>query len=252
MNNEKILKTDGLKKHYGEVKAVDGINMEIEKGEVIPLCGANGAGKTTLIDLLTGLREPDEGSIYIEDEEITGLTTHDRVKKGILKTFQLEHEFDHNTVLDTIRIATFSKLGKHYNFFRNIENYKDITEEAEQLLEEFELAELKNQSAHDISHGDKKILDIASTFPLNPKILLIDEPTSGVSEEDKYDMMRIILDRIEKEGIAAVVVEHDLELVRDLFDYTVIMHEGQFIAEDSTDNVFEKDEVIDVLVGRGM
>lgn len=252
MNDEKILKTDGLKKHYGEVKAVDGVNMEMEKGEIIALCGANGAGKTTLIDLLTGLREPDEGSIYIEDEEITGLTAHDRVKKGILKTFQLEHEFDHNTVLDTIRVAAFSKLGKHYNFFKNIENYKDITEEAEQLLEEFELAELKNQNAHDISHGDKKILDIASTFPLNPKILLIDEPTSGVSEEDKYDMMRIILDRIEKGGIAAIVAEHDLELVRDLFDYAIIMNEGQFMAGDSTDNVFEKDEVIDVLVGRGM
>jgi branched-chain amino acid transport system ATP-binding protein len=253
-NNEQkphLITISKLRKHYGEVKAVNDISLEISQGQVITLVGANGAGKTTLLNLLTGLIRPDRGEISLLGEKITGVPTDQRAKRGIVKTFQLEHVFGEMTVFDNIRTACVSAAGKHYSMFKDIQNEKEINERTEQLLELFDLSSVKYSFVKNLGHGYKKVIDIAMCFAMKPRILLVDEPTSGVGEEEKYRTMALLMDQIQANHLAAIIVEHDLHLVKELSKETIVMCDGEFIARGTPDHVFNQEKVIEILVGKG-
>ncbi len=247
---ETVLEVNDLKKYYGDVKATDHVSFNIEKGEILSLVGANGAGKTTLINLITGLTKPDTGTIKISGERIDHLPPHDRVKKGLVKTFQLTHSFEELSVLDNVRASLLSLKEKEFAL-SDLEDEDDIRKEAERLIERFDLTDLKDTKVKSISHGDEKVLDIICSIATDPNILLIDEPTSGVGEEEKREVMESVMDYIRDHEISAIIIEHDLDLVRDLFEKTYVMHEGSFIARGSPHEVFNNDKVIEVLVGKG-
>ena len=240
-----------LRKHYGEVKSVNDISLEIAQGQVLTLVGANGAGKTTLLNLLTGLIIPDRGEIRLLGEKITGVAPDQRARRGIVKTFQLEHVFDEMSVFDNIRTACLSAAGKHYSFFKDIENEKEINERTEGLLELFDLAGVKDTFVRNLGHGYKKVIDIAMCFAMKPKILLVDEPTSGVGEEEKFRIMNLLMNQIEANNLAAIIVEHDLHLVKELSKETIVMCDGEFIARGTPEQVFCLEKVVEILVGKG-
>jgi branched-chain amino acid transport system ATP-binding protein len=246
-----MLTVNKLRKYYGEVRAVNDISLEIDQGQVITLVGANGAGKTTLLNLLTGLIKPDRGEIGLLGENITAAPPDKRAKKGIVKTFQLEHVFEDMTVFDNIRTACFSAAGKHYSLFRHIENEFEINEKAENVLELFDLTNVRHTLVKNLGHGYKKVIDIAMCFAMNPRILLVDEPTSGVGEEEKFRIMNLLMNQIEANNLAAIIVEHDLHLVKDLARETIVMCEGEFIAKGTPEDVFCQEYVVEILVGKG-
>ena len=254
VNNEQkslLITANKLRKHYGEVKAVNDISLEIAQGQVLTLVGANGAGKTTFLNLLTGLIRPDKGEIRLLGEKITGLPAEQRAKIGIVKTFQLEHVFENMTVFDNIRVAFLSAAGKHYSFFKDIGDEREINERTDHLLELFDLTGVKYAHVRNLGHGYKKVIDIAMCFAMQPKILLVDEPTSGVGEEEKLQLMKLLMNQIQVNNLAAIIVEHDLNLVKELSKETIVMSDGEFIARGTPEDVFSQDKVVEILVGKG-
>jgi branched-chain amino acid transport system ATP-binding protein len=246
-----LLTVSKLRKYYGEVKSVNDISLEISQGQVLSLVGANGAGKTTLLNLLTGLVIPDRGEIRLLGDKITGVAPDQRAKRGIVKTFQLEHIFEDMTVFDNIRTTCLSAAGKHYSFFKDVDDEKEIIERTEQLLDLFDLGNVKHTLVRNLGHGYKKVIDIAMCFAMKPKILLVDEPTSGVGEEEKFRIMKLLMDQIRANNLAAIIVEHDLHLVKELANETIVMCEGEFIARGTPDEVFSQEKVVEILVGKG-
>jgi branched-chain amino acid transport system ATP-binding protein len=246
-----LLTANKLRKFYGEIRSVNDISLEIAQGQVLMLVGANGAGKTTLLNLLTGLVMPDRGEIRLSGRKITGLPPDQRAQRGIVKTFQLEHIFEGMTVFDNLRTACLSAAGKHYSMFKNLDAEKEINERTEEVLALFDLAEVKYSIVRNLGHGYKKVIDIAMCFAMKPKILLVDEPTSGLSEEEKYLIMNLLMNQIKADNLAAIIVEHDLHLVKDLSKETIVMYEGEFIARGTPEDVFSQEKVVEILVGKG-
>jgi branched-chain amino acid transport system ATP-binding protein len=246
-----LLTVNKLRKFYGEIRSVNDISLEIAQGQVLMLVGANGAGKTTLLNLLTGLIIPDQGEIRLLGKKITGLPPDQRAKRGIVKTFQLEHIFEGMTVFDNIRTACLSAAGKHFSLFKDIDDEKEINERTDQVLALFDLASVKYILVRNLGHGYKKVIDIAMCFAMKPKILLVDEPTSGLGEEEKYLIMKLLMNQIHADNLAAIIVEHDLHLVKDLSKETIVMSEGEFIARGTPEDVFSQEKVVEILVGKG-
>ena len=246
-----LLAVESLRKFFGEVRAANDLSLEIAQGQVLSLVGANGAGKSTFLNMLIGLVRPDRGEIRLEGKRITGLPPEQRAKMGIVKTFQLEHVFDDMTVFDNVRTACLSAAGKHYVMFKDVSAEREINERTQHILELFDLARVCQTLVRNLGHGYKKVIDIAMSFAMKPKILLVDEPTSGVGEEEKYRIMELMMNQIRASNLAAIIVEHDLNLVKDLSNETIVMHEGEFIARGAPEEVFSQDKVVEVLVGRG-
>lgn len=248
--NNTVLEVNDLKKYYGDVRATDHVSFDVESQEVLSLVGANGAGKTTLINLISGLTKPDSGTIKLLGERINQLAPYERVRKGLVKTFQLTHSFEELTVLDSVRASLLPLKGKDFAF-SDLEGEDSIREKAESLIDRFNLTDLKDTVVQNISHGDKKVLDIVSSIATDPNLLLVDEPTSGVGEEEKREVMELLMDYVREHQISAFIIEHDLDLVRDFFEKTYVLHRGSIIARGTPEEVFNNDKVIEVLVGRG-
>jgi len=238
-----MLAVDNLKKHFGFVKAVDNVNLDIAEGEIVSIIGTNGAGKTTLVNLISGYIKPDSGRILFFDKDITHASPYVRIKLGVGRSFQLIQLFGGITVLDNVRTALFSKYGMIRKAFLPAERYSSITEEAIKILDNFNISDKKDLTPKGLSEGDLKILDIAIAFALKSKLLLLDEPTSGVATSDKFKVMDSIVSAIKKEGISTLIIEHDMDIVSGYSDRVIVMHEGKIMAEGKPDEVMENKEV---------
>ena len=208
-----MLAIDNLKKHFGFVKAVDNVNLDIAEGEIVSIIGTNGAGKTTLVNLISGYIKPDSGRILFFDKDITHASPYVRIKLGVGRSFQLIQLFSSSTVLDNVRTALFSKYGMIRRGLLPADRYSSVTEEAIKILDNFNMSDKKNLTPKGLSEGDLKILDIAIAFALKSKLLLLDEPTSGVATSDKFKVMDSIVSAIKKEGISTLIIEHDMDIV---------------------------------------
>jgi branched-chain amino acid transport system ATP-binding protein len=238
-----MLTIDNLKKHFGFVRAVDNINLEIKEGEIVSIIGTNGAGKTTLVNLISGYIKPDSGRILFFDKDITYASPYVRIKLGVGRSFQLIQLFGNSTVLDNVRTALFSKYGMIRRGFLPADRYSSVTDEAIDILENFNISDKKNLTPTGLSEGDLKILDIAIAFALKSKLLLLDEPTSGVATTDKFKVMDSIVSAIRKERISTLIIEHDMDIVSGYSDRVIVMHEGRIMAEGKPDEIMENKEV---------
>lgn len=246
-----MLIVENLKKYFGDVRAVDGVNFEIKRGEIVSLVGANGAGKTTLVNLISGYMKPDSGRMVFLDRDITHASPFMRIKIGIGRSFQIINLFDNATVLDNVRIPLFSKYGKIGRAFVPADRYTTITKETLKILDMLGISDKKNFLAKDLGEGDKKVLDIAMTFALKSKLFLLDEPTSGVATGDKFKVMDTIISAIRKEDASALIIEHDMDIVSGYSDRVLVMNEGKMMAEGKPDEIMESKEVLAVLFGIG-
>jgi branched-chain amino acid transport system ATP-binding protein len=232
-----------LKKHFGFVKAVDNVNLDIAEGEIVSIIGTNGAGKTTLVNLISGYIKPDSGRILFFDKDITHASPYVRIKLGVGRSFQLIQLFGNITVLDNVRTALFSKYGMIRRGLLPADRYSSVTDEAIKILDNFNMSDKKDLTPTGLSEGDLKILDIAIAFALKSKLLLLDEPTSGVATNDKFKVMDSIVSAIKKEGISTLIIEHDMDIVSGYSDRVIVMHEGKIMAEGKPNEVMENKEV---------
>lgn len=238
-----------LKKYFGDTHAVDGVNLVIEEGEFISLVGANGAGKTTLVNLISAFYPPDSGQILFHDRDITNLSVTERVKAGIARSFQIVNLFDERTVFDNVAQAIFSREGKTGNLMRLAENDHEVTSESLELLQRFGLDDKHDTLAGALAQGERKLLDVAVAYALRPTLLCLDEPTSGVSTRDKSQIMDTISSVVRDDNIAAVIVEHDMDVVFKYSDRIVVMHQGMILADGTPEEIRNNAEVATILLG---
>jgi branched-chain amino acid transport system ATP-binding protein len=244
-----LLRTEKLKKHFGETRAVDGVDFTVNEGEFLSLVGTNGAGKTTLVNLISAFLLPDSGRIFIGDRDITDATVDQRIRAGIARSFQLVNLFDDLSVLDNVSLAIFAREGKTRRLFSLAERDAAVTGEAEELLGEFRIADKAQRQARDLAQGERKLLDVAVAYALRPKLLFLDEPTSGVSTRDKTQIMDTVSAVVRGGKITAVVIEHDMDVVFKYSDRVVVMHEGRFLADGPPEEIRRNSDVAKYLLG---
>jgi len=244
-----LLVAEGLVKQFGEFRAVDRVDFTVNEGEVLALIGSNGAGKTTLVNLISGLFPPDGGHIHFQSHDVTHQTAHQRIKAGIARSFQIVNLFDQLSCLDNVALGIFSREGKTRRLASLADRDRAVWQEAREVLEQFGLASKSAMLAGGISQGERKLLDVAVAYALRPRLLLLDEPTSGVSTREKAPIMDVISGIVRSRGITAVIIEHDMDIVFRYSDRIVMMHEGRFLADGSPDEIKANKDVANILLG---
>ena len=244
-----LLRTQNLKKHFGDTHAVDGVDFTVSEGELVSLVGANGAGKTTLVNLISAYLQPDSGHIFFQDQDITSLPVAQRIKAGIARSFQLVNLFDDLSAFDNVALAIFSREGKTRKLFVLADNDNDVTQEALDVLQQFGLEGKRETPAGDLAQGERKLLDVAVAHALRPKLLFLDEPTSGVSTREKTQIMDTIAAVVRAGKITAVIIEHDMDVVFKYSDRIVVMHDGRILADGPPEEIRQNNEVSTILLG---
>jgi branched-chain amino acid transport system ATP-binding protein len=244
-----LLETKSLAKSFGDTHAVNHVNFSVAQGELLALIGSNGAGKTTLVNLISGLIRPDSGTILFQGADVTTMSVHDRIKTGIARSFQLVTVFDQLGALDNVELAVFSRQGKTRRLLSLASSDHAVREEAYEVLREFGLEGKAGQPAGGLSQGERKLLDVAVAYALQPKLLFLDEPTSGVSTREKAPIMDIITSIVRSGKITAVIIEHDMDVVFRYSDRIVVMHEGAILADGTPDEIRRNEQVTTTLIG---
>jgi branched-chain amino acid transport system ATP-binding protein len=243
------LETRKLTKYFGDTHAVDKVDFQIGEGEVVSLIGSNGAGKTSLVNLISGLYKADSGQILFRGEDVTGQVVQDRIKAGIARSFQIVNLFDELTVVDNVALSIFAREGKTRWFFKLADHEHDVWDEARDILRHFGLEMKAHQLAGGIAQGERKLLDVAVAYALKPRLLFLDEPTSGVSTREKAPIMDIISGIVRSSRITAVVIEHDMDIIFKYSDRIVVMHQGSILASGSPEEIRSNESVKDAVFG---
>jgi branched-chain amino acid transport system ATP-binding protein len=244
-----LLAAQGLRKSFGDNRAVDGVDFVVEPERLVAIVGSNGAGKTTLVNLITGLLRPDEGTIHFDGRDVTTLPVFGRIKAGIARSFQLVNLFDLMSVLDNVRLAVFTRENKTHQALRLADRDREAEAEARGVLEDFGLGDKWNVSAGGLAQGERKLLDVALAYALRPRLILLDEPTSGVGTREKSRIMDRIASVVRSRGLSAVIVEHDMDIVFKYSDRIVMMHEGRVLAAGAPGEIV-RDERVATMLGR--
>jgi branched-chain amino acid transport system ATP-binding protein len=244
-----LLTTRGLTKTFGAHRAVDAVDFGVRAGELLALIGSNGAGKTTLVNLISGLLRADGGTIEFEGRDVTRQSVHERIEAGIARSFQLVNLFDQLSVLDNVALTIFARQGKTAHLWLLAARDTAVADEAVQVLRQFGLEGKASIPAAGLSQGERKLLDVAVAYALRPKLLFLDEPTSGVSTREKAPIMDVVTSVVRQEHITAVVIEHDMDIVFTYSDRIVAMHQGTILAEGTPEEIRRNEQVTTTLIG---
>ena len=246
-----MLEAKGLRKAFGSLVATDDVSLEFgrEEGELVFIVGPNGAGKTTLVNLLTGLLEPDAGEVVLDGEPITALSADERVHAGLVRSFQVVKVFEEMTVRENVRTAVLSREKLTRSVFSLADEHDHVETEVDELLAKFRLDDVADSVAQELPHGDRKLLDVAMSFGLDPDYLLLDEPTSGVSAQETEYVIETILEVSREESVTTVTIEHDMDIVSSYADRVVALHQGQVHGEGPPEILETDDELRSLLLG---
>jgi branched-chain amino acid transport system ATP-binding protein len=244
-----LLKTTQLTKSFGDTHAVDHVDFTVAAGEVLALIGSNGAGKTTLINLISGLIAPDSGRVDFQGTDITRASIHHKIGLGIARSFQLVNLFDHLSVQDNVALAIFSREGRTRRLLSLADADTGVRDEGAAVLKQFGLDGRAGSPAGGLSQGERKLLDVAVAYALRPKLLFLDEPTSGVSTREKAPIMDIITHVVRSGGITAVIVEHDMDVVFTYCPRIIAMHQGTILADGSPEQIRSNAQVTANMLG---
>lgn len=246
-----LLQTFDVGKSYGAFRALGGVSVSIQSGERVSIVGPNGAGKTTLVNLLTGLLTPTEGKIFFKNEDIIGSNPVALAERGLARAFQLVHIFPKLTVAETIAAAIVTRQKKRWRMFSSMSGDKNVSRRVGEVAEIFGLENRLDTISHLLSQGEKKLLDVASAFALDPEVILLDEPTSGISTNDKHRVMRTLIAAADRAGVKAMIlVEHDMDLVATYSDRIIAIAEGKVLADQPPKEFFANPAVIEIVVGK--
>ncbi|MBY0297373.1 MAG: ABC transporter ATP-binding protein [Methylobacterium sp.] len=242
-----ILRTEGLGKRFGGFRALDGVSVAFPEGGVTAIIGPNGAGKSTFFNLISGAMPPSEGRILFQGQDITGLAPHRFTRLGIAKSFQITNVFPDLTVFENVRVAAQARRVR-FDLLRDRAAYPDLARKAEALIAEVGLAGREERLARELAHGEQRALEIAMALAADPILLLLDEPTAGMSPEETRTMMDLVR-RLAAER-TLILVEHKMKLVMDLCRRLIVLHQGALLAEGTPDEIRANAEVRRVYLGK--
>jgi branched-chain amino acid transport system ATP-binding protein len=246
-----ILEARDVRKLYGDFCALDGVSLAVGAGEFVSIIGPNGAGKSTLINVLTGVLRPTAGTVRFKERDVAGIGPVALTRLGLARSFQLVQIFPDLTVLETLLAPVISRLGRGTSFFRSLAGDREIQDGALEIAELFGLADKRHVPARQLPQGDKKLLDVASAFALRPEIILLDEPTSGVSTAEKSAIMEILVTASRRMGLKAIIqVEHDMDIVFGYSDRIVALHQGKVLADATPAAIRADARVVDMVIPR--
>ena len=246
-----LIETEGVCKSYGDFVALDNVSLSIAEGELVSIVGPNGAGKTTLVNVLTGLLKPSAGVVRFKGADIAGIGPVLLARRGMARAFQLVHIFPALTVAESIAVAVVSQMGRSLRFFAAAKDDAAVRERVREVAAIFSLDGKLDSEARLLSQGEKKLLDIASAFALSPEVILLDEPTSGVSSGDKHGIMKNVIDAARRAGVKAIIlVEHDMDLVAEYSSRVVALTAGRVLADRPPAQFFNDPEIIAAVVGK--
>ena len=248
VENNMLLKVKNLNKKFGSVVAAKNINFSMNKKEVIGVIGSNGAGKTTFCNMITGYIKADTGKILFDGDDITGFNVQQIKNKGIHRSFQIPQVFDNLGVLENIIITELVSKNKQNNFIEEAYNKLNY-DNALLLLKNFSLENFSDKLVKELPQGARKVLDIILAIIGNPQIILLDEPTSGISTDEKNIVMNNIINSIKKLNISVLFIEHDMEIVEKFSDRVVAFYNGEILADGDPKKVLKQKDVIKYIVG---
>ncbi len=231
----------GVQKNFGAVTAAADIQLDIPAGQKVSLIGSNGAGKTTSVNMLTGYIQPDAGQILLDGDNIVGLSPRRIARMGVARSFQIPQLYKELSVLDNMLVAIASQQGT-LSFWRPAKSPAAI-EAARRMLERFDLAAHEDRLVGELPGGVRKLLDIAMALTRQPKVLLLDEPTSGVSADEKFPMMDTVMRALNEQRVTVLFVEHDMDIVARYADRVVAFYSGRIIADDSPEKALAMADV---------
>jgi branched-chain amino acid transport system ATP-binding protein len=244
---EAILQARGITRAFGAFKAVDGVDLDVREGEIHALIGPNGAGKTTCFNLLTGDTPVTAGEIRFDGASITKLATHEIARRGLVRSYQISSIFPAFTALNNVRFALQQQRSSNFDFWRSELRLERFNDRAMELLEDLGLAQWAHTRAGDLPYGRKRALEIATTLALDPKLILLDEPTSGMGREDIGRVTELI--RKIAKGRSVLMVEHNLPVVQGLCDRVTVLARGRVIAQGNYAEVAGNDLVVEAYLG---
>jgi len=248
---------ENLHKHFGGVHAVNGASLAIRPGSITGLIGPNGAGKTTLFNVIAGLYQPTAGRVFLDGEDITGLKPHELFHKGVLRTFQLAHEFKTLTVRDNLMMVPPNQAGESLlnTWFQPSlvrANEKEVRAKADEVIEFLEIEHVADEFAGNLSGGQKKLLELGRTMMVDAKIVFLDEVGAGVNRTLLHKIGDAIIKLNQERNYTFCLIEHDMEFVARLCDPVICMAEGAVLAEGTINEVKNNDQVIEAYLGTGL
>jgi branched-chain amino acid transport system ATP-binding protein len=242
-----MLQVEGVMKSFDDFMAVNGANLTVDKGQIVAVIGPNGAGKTTLFNLITGALKRDSGKVLFKDEDISELPPYDICKKGISRSYQIVNIFPRLTVFGNVQVAVLSHQRRSSNLFRPAQNI--AVEETRNILESVGLLNKEKSIAGSLSHGDQKILEIAIALGNEPELLILDEPTAGMSPEETLAAMELIKQLANTRDLTILFCEHDMDIVFSIAQSIMVMRHGQTIIQGNPGEVRSNKEVQEAYLG---
>ncbi len=246
-----LIETRHLSKAYGGFLALDDVSIAVQAGELVSVVGPNGAGKTTLVNLLTGLLQPTSGDVLFMGTSVAGVGPVTLADHGLARAFQLIQIFPQLTVAETIGTAVVSRQKKRWRLFSPLAADGEISARVRDVANIFGLDHRLDTMAATLSQGEKKLLDVASAFALDPRVILLDEPTSGVSTADKHGIMKTLIEAAKTAGVQGILlVEHDMDLVAAYSHRIIALSEGKMLADLPTADFFADPRLIETVIGK--
>lgn len=242
-----LLETKGLTKRFGGLTAVDNVNFKVAKGDRRAVIGPNGAGKTTFFNLIAGRLPPTQGEIWFKGEDITHIPPYRIPQKGIGRSYQITNIFSKLPVFENVRLAA-QAVEVTYDFWTNVISMDDINGRVTEILEKLKLIDYRDVRAANLPHGLQRHLEIGIALASRPELLLLDEPTAGMTQEETRRMMELIEDIAE--GLTIVVVEHDMKFVMSISKRITVLHEGKVLAEGPPEEIRKNEDVQRVYLGK--
>jgi len=241
------LSTRGLDKSFGSLVVASDIALDLPPGERYALIGPNGAGKTTLINLITGMLKPDKGQIFLGENEITTLRPEERVKCGLVRTFQINTLFPHLSALEAVTLAVCERRGYAGSWWRKLPAYADAVEEAYAILQSLQLAASCYRPTYELAYGQQRLLEIALALATKPKVLLLDEPAAGVPQQESAELFSVIANLSQE--IAVLFIEHDMNVVFRFAHRIIVMVGGRILLQGTPKEIAADARVREVYLG---
>ncbi len=242
-----ILYTKGLYHDFKGLEVLFDVNLQVEEGERHAVIGPNGAGKTTLFNIITGTYEPSKGHIFFKNKDITRHKPYQLARMGMGRSFQITSTFNRLTTFQNCRLSILSKRGVRFNLFRNVDKMRAITEETDEVLKRVNLQNERNYPAGLLSYGKHRSLEISMAMATDPDLVLLDEPTAGMSRDETHNAVELI--RRLTEGKTMVIIEHDMDVVFSLADRITVLHYGKILATGTPNEIKQNQEVKDAYLG---
>jgi branched-chain amino acid transport system ATP-binding protein len=252
-----MIVVEDLHKQFGGFHAVDGASLEIAGGTITGLIGPNGAGKTTLFNVIAGVHKPTSGRVTMDGEDITGLPPHDLFHKGLLRTFQIAHEFSSMTVRENLMMVPAGQSGERlwnawFGRGRIAQEERELLKKADEVLDFLTISHLKDEKAGNLSGGQKKLLELGRTMMVDAKIVFLDEVGAGVNRTLLMTIADAIIRLNKERGYTFCVIEHDMDFIGKLCDPVIVMAEGKVLAEGTAAEIMKNEAVIEAYLGTGL